>query len=144
MVSLKRLYDTLGGVRVLRERESTYRAINDRVRGGLPYAALEAVVTRYEIPRAALLRVLHMPPRTLARRKKQRRLRPDESDRLLRLARVAARAEEVLGSRENAAGWLSDPIIALNDTSPLDHLDTDLGAHEVEEILGRIEHGMFS
>ena len=144
MIGPKRLYDTLGGRRVLRERQATYGAIRERVRTGLPFAALEAVVTRFEIPQQALLRVLHMPARTFARRKKERRLRPDESDRLLRLARVAARAEEVLGTAENAAGWLRDPIIALGDTSPLDNLDTELGTEEVEQILGRIEHGIYS
>lgn len=144
MIGSKRLYDTLGGRRVLRERQATYGAIRERVRAGLPFAALEAVVTRFEIPQHALLRVLHMPARTFARRKKERRLRPDESDRLLRLARVAARAEEVLGSRENAAGWLREPIIALGGASPLDSMDTDLGALEVEYTLGRIEHGVYS
>lgn len=144
MVSSARLIKALGGGKVFRERRAGHSAVVDRVRAGLPYAALEAVATRFEIPTEALVRVLHIPPRTLARRKKERRLRPDESDRLLRLARVAARAEEVLGTPENAAGWLRDPIIALGDTSPLDNLDTELGTEEVEQILGRIEHGIYS
>lgn len=144
MIDSKRLYDALGGRRVLRERQATYDAIREQVRAGLPYAALEAVATRYEIAAEALVRVLHIRPRTLARRKKEQRLRPDESDRLLRLARIAARAEEALGSRENAAGWLREPIIALGGVSPLDYMDTDLGALEVEQTLGRIEHGVYS
>lgn len=144
MTTPKRLLEILGGPRVLRERQASYHAIHERTRHGLPYAALEAVAKRYEIPQRVLVRVLHMPARTLARRKKQRRLRPDESDRLLRLARIGARAEEVLGTRENAAGWLKDPIIALGDVSPLEYMDTDLGALEVEQTLGRIEHGIIS
>jgi putative toxin-antitoxin system antitoxin component (TIGR02293 family) len=144
MVSSARLIKALEGGKVFRERRAGYSAVVDRVRAGLPYAALEAVATRYEIPTEALVRVLHIPPRTLARRKQERRLRPDESDRLLRLARIAARAEEVLGSRENAAGWLREPIIALGGVSPLDYIDTELGAREVEHTLGRIEHGVYS
>ena len=82
--------------------------------------------------------------RTLARRKKERRLRADESDRLLRLARVAAVAEDVLGTREHAGRWLQKPNRALGDVTPLDLLDTDLGAEEIVSILGRIEHGVYS
>jgi putative toxin-antitoxin system antitoxin component (TIGR02293 family) len=144
MISSARLVETLGGAKVFRERPSTYRVVVDRVRAGLPYAALEAVATRFEIPQEAMVRVLHLPTRTLARRKKEQRLRPDESDRLLRLGRVAAIAEQVLGSRANASRWLRAPNMALGGPSPLDQLDTDLGAHQVEEILGRIEHGVYS
>jgi putative toxin-antitoxin system antitoxin component (TIGR02293 family) len=91
-----------------------------------------------------LARVIGLPARTLARRKKERRLRADESDRLLRLARVAAVAEEALGARENAGQWLQKPNRALGGVTPLELLDTDLGAEEVVAILGRIEHGVYS
>lgn len=77
MISSARLVETLGGAKVFRERPSTYRVVVDRVRAGLPYAALEAVATRFEIPQEAMVRVLHLPTRTLARRKKERRLRWD-------------------------------------------------------------------
>lgn len=144
MISSRRIYQTLGGRRVLRERQATYETVIKRVRGGLPYAALEAVATRFNIPQEALVRILHIPPRTLARRKKERRLRADESDRLLRLGRVVARVEEVFGDVERAGRWLQKPNRALGGLIPLEQLDTDIGAHQVEEILGRIEHGFFS
>lgn len=85
-----------------------------------------------------------LPARTLARRKKERRLRADESDRLLRLARVAAVAEDVLGAQDKAGRWLQKPNRALGGIAPLDLLDTDLGAEEVVTVLGRIEHGVYS
>ena len=53
-------------------------------------------------------------------------------------------AEEVLGTREKAAAWLHDPNRALGGPRPLDQLDTDLGARQVEQILGRIAHGVYS
>ncbi len=144
MVSTGRLVQTLGGKGVLRERQATYEAIIDKARAGLPYATLEAIATRFEIPQEILVRVLHLPPRTLARRKKSRRLSADESDRLLRLARVVARAEDVFGSQERAGAWLRGTVRALGGVRPLDLLDTDLGAQQVERILGRIEHGVYS
>ena len=56
--------------------------------------------------RECLVHVLHLPARTLARRKRSRRLSADASDRLLRLARVAARAEDVFGSHQRTGEWL--------------------------------------
>jgi putative toxin-antitoxin system antitoxin component (TIGR02293 family) len=144
MVSTARLVQALGGKGVLRERQTTYEAIIDKARAGLPFATLEAIATRFEIAQDVLVRILHLPARTLARRKKSRRLSADESDRLLRLARVVARAEEVLGSSERAGAWLRGPVRALGGARPLDLLDTDLGAQQVEQVLGRIEHGVYS
>jgi putative toxin-antitoxin system antitoxin component (TIGR02293 family) len=144
MASARRLVEALGGRKVFREKLADYTAVRNRGRKGLSYAALEAVATRYDIPTAILVRVLHIPARTLARRKKERQLRPDESDRLLRLARIAALAEETLGTREKATTWLRGSIRALGGASPLDLLDSDLGAQEVENILGRISYGVYS
>lgn len=144
MVSAVQIVEALGGRSVLKERLRDYRAVIDRARSGLPYAALDAVAGRYAIPRETLARVLHLPARTLARRKKERRLSADESDRLLRLSRVAALAEEVLDTHEKAGRWLQKPNRALGGGVPIDLLDTDLGASEIETILGRIEHGLYS
>jgi putative toxin-antitoxin system antitoxin component (TIGR02293 family) len=112
-------------------------------REGLPYGALSALISAYDLD----LRTLpssRTPARTLARRKRERRLHPDESDRLFRVARIATLAEEGLGGREQAARWLKRPNRALGNAVPLDHLDTDLGAREVEDILARISHGVYS
>jgi putative toxin-antitoxin system antitoxin component (TIGR02293 family) len=68
----------------------------------------------------------------------------DETDRLSRLAGVAARAAEVLGSTEKAAHWLQRPNRALGGRVPLELLDTDAGTQQVAEVLGRIEHGVYS
>jgi putative toxin-antitoxin system antitoxin component (TIGR02293 family) len=67
-----------------------------------------------------------------------------ESDRLYRLARTIARMEEILGSREKAEVWLREPNRVLGMQTPLDLLDTDEGAKRVEDVLIRIEHGVFS
>lgn len=144
MKRLDRVVEALGGRKVFRARLADYTAVIDRGRQGLSYAALAAVATRYEIPTATLVRVLRIPARTLARRKKERKLRPDESDRLLRLARVAALAEETLGTPEKATSWLHRPNRALGRVSPLDLLDSDVGARQVEQILGRISYGVYS
>jgi len=139
-----RLWEALGGVRVLRAGRGKPPALRARVRSGLPYACLETLATRFSIGREELTVVLALPPRTLARRKRERRLRADESDRLLRLGRIAVLAEEVLGDRERAGRWLHEPSQALGGERPLDLLDTDLGARQVEDVLTRLAHGVHS
>jgi putative toxin-antitoxin system antitoxin component (TIGR02293 family) len=85
-----------------------------------------------------------MPARTLARRRQSRKLDADESDRLYRMARVAAHAFSVFGAEDKAAAWLRRPNRALNGELPFHLLDTDVGARPIEDLLGRIEHGVVS
>lgn len=114
------------------------------IREGLPFSSLETMMERFGLNRDEVSSALDLPPRTLARRKQERRLRPAESDRLFRLARLAAQAVQVLGSEDKASRWLHAPNRALGGEAPLTLLDTDLGARQVEDVLGRIEHGVYS
>ena len=93
MITAARMKETLGGSRVLRGAEDL-DALADRVRAGLPCAALDAFARRFDIPLRELTTVLDLPERTLARRRTEGKLRADESDRLFRVGRVAALAEE--------------------------------------------------
>lgn len=143
MVTTERIVETLGG-RALRPRPRSLEALKERLRKGLPYASLVAVAKRYALSQDEVVIVLALPPRTLARRKEEQRLHADESDRLFRLSRVAALAEEVLGGREKATAWLHQPNRALGNRPPLQQLDTDLGARQIEDLLLRIAHGVYS
>ena len=141
MVTAAHLKEALGGG--LRGA-TDLGALADRVRDGLPYPALDAVAKRFDIPIRELTAVLDLPERTMARRKREGRLRAGESDRLFRVARVAALAEEILGDKTKAARWLRRPNRVLGGKTPLQALDTDLGASQVETVLHRVEHGVFS
>jgi putative toxin-antitoxin system antitoxin component (TIGR02293 family) len=77
------------------------------------------------------------------RRSRHAKLSLAESDRVLRLARVLARAEATYGSRERALAWLRKPIPRLDSRSPLSLLTTDTGARIVEGTLTQIDEGMF-
>jgi putative toxin-antitoxin system antitoxin component (TIGR02293 family) len=110
----------------------------------LPFRSLEKVMERFGLNREEISSALDLPPRTLARRKQERRLHPSESDRLFRLVRIAAQASAVLGSEEKAGRWLHTANRALGGKPPLELLDTDLGSRQVEEVLGRIEYGVYS
>jgi putative toxin-antitoxin system antitoxin component (TIGR02293 family) len=128
-------------------REQQVRSAEDlkqRIREGLPFAALEALMEKFGLKREEVSWALDLPLRTLARRKQERRLSPGESDRLFRVARIAVHAAEVLGGEAQAARWLHASNRALGGQTPLELLDTDLGSQQVEDVLGRIEHGVYS
>ena len=143
--AIQYVIDVLGGTKVFKgAARSDATALLDLVRAGLPYQALESIRARLNLslPEAAL--VLHVPLRTLARRRHGRKLDAGESDRLYRLARIAAQAVAALGAEDKAAAWLRRPNRSLNGAVPLGLLDTDLGARQVEDVLGRMAHGVVS
>jgi putative toxin-antitoxin system antitoxin component (TIGR02293 family) len=143
MTETEYILDVLGAAKLFRGRSApSSMQVRERIQRGLPYSSLESVSERLQlsVPEAAV--VLQMPSRTLARRKQAGRLAADESDRLYRLAHVVAFAANVLGSDEKAAAWLRRPNRALEHERPIDLLDTDIGARQVEDILGRIAHGV--
>jgi len=145
MTAAEYVIDVLGGPKVFKGRTlPNATELRERVRTGLPYQSLESIRDRLNLslPEAAI--VLHVPLRTLARRRHGRKLDADESDRLYRLARIAGQAVAVLGTEEKAATWLRRANRALNGEVPLGLLDTDLGARQIEDVLGRIEHGVVS
>jgi putative toxin-antitoxin system antitoxin component (TIGR02293 family) len=81
-------------------------------------------------------------PRTLDRRKNEKSLPPDESERSYRIARLTDRAYQVFENSEKVARWFSEPNFALGNIKPLDLAKTEPGAKLVEQVLGRIEHGI--
>ncbi|OGA22004.1 MAG: antitoxin [Betaproteobacteria bacterium RIFCSPLOWO2_02_FULL_67_19] len=140
-VTVERL---LGGSAVLKHRPRSSLDWVAVIRRGLPAAALESLTGNLALPQAELGAMLGIPERTLARRKKEGTLSPEESAKLVRLARVVRRASEVFETRDAALDWLRRPNRALGGEAPLWLLDTEIGAESVTDLLGRIEHGVFS
>lgn len=113
----------------------------DRVREGLPTDVIDEIVAAGRLTAAELDR-LAIPRRTAAHRRKLGRLSAEQSDRLLRVLRVIGEAETAFANPEKAHQWLRRPTSALDDRTPLGLLDTDIGARLVEQLLGRIAHGL--
>ena len=141
-MSTRQIVDLLGGSQVIGEIGSPIEMARV-VRRGLPWAAFEALVTALAISQAELAATLHIRSRTLSRRKDAGRLEAMESDRLFRLARVFVHAVDVFEAVDRARDWLETENRALGGLRPLDLLDTDAGAREVDDVIGRIEHGIF-
>jgi putative toxin-antitoxin system antitoxin component (TIGR02293 family) len=137
--------DVLGGKKILGRSVKSLTDLAELVREGLPASSVIALAEKLDLGNAALSRKLGIPQRTMTRRLSQHsRLSAAESDRTVRLARVYATAVEMIGNKEKAVEWLRTPNRALAGERPLDQLDTDLGAREVEDVLGRIAYGVYS
>lgn len=137
--------ELLGGEKVLKRQVSGIDDLREVLREGLPFRALESLAKAMEVQTAALTKIIRLAPRTLARRKEsESNFNSIESDRIYRVARIMSLSIEVLGTKEKAKEWLSTPNRALGGEKPLSLLDTDIGAKQVEEVLGRIAHGVFS
>jgi putative toxin-antitoxin system antitoxin component (TIGR02293 family) len=112
---------------------------------GLPFSAFERLRRTLGVTAGEFASVIGIPERTLARRRNLGRLTPGESDRLVRVSRVFARTIDLYdGDATRARGWLTSALIALEGRRPFDLLATEVGARDVETILGRLEHGVFS
>lgn len=111
------------------------------VRHGLPVGAVEHILASGRLTLGEVDHIV-LPRKTLSHRKKIGTLTADQSDRLMRAARVIAAAEETFGSQQKGALWLRRPTTALAGEAPLSLLDTNEGARQVETLLARIDHGI--
>ena len=134
----------LGGRRTLGRTLSTEGDIRDAIREGFPPAVVEELMRTSGLTLKELATALDLSPRSLQRRRRSGRLARFESDRIYRMARIVALANEYLGGGERVSAWLKRPNRALGGVAPVAALDTELGARQVENILGRIAYGGIS
>jgi putative toxin-antitoxin system antitoxin component (TIGR02293 family) len=132
----------LGGARILREKVSTVADLERAVGKGLPFAALKYVVRHFPERQKTRVQQIVIPRSTLQRREEEGRLRPAESERLERIARLATLAEQVWESPDEAQKYLNSPHPMLDNQAPLDLAATDLGTRRVEDLLWKLEHSL--
>ena len=115
----------------------------DAVNKGLRYAAFSRLVVNTMLPPGVIADVAQISERTLARRKESGKLEPGESDRLLRFSRVFGLALQLFeGNPESARSWLLSRPKALGGRTPIELAKSEIGAREVEDLIGRLEHGI--
>ena len=141
MITAKKTAEIVGGPKIFGVEVRSGFDLARAVRRGLPVGAAQHVLDSGRLTAAEMDKVV-LPRRTLANRRKIGALTAEQSDRLIRAARLLANAEETFGSREKAGLWPRRPTKALGGERPLDLLDTEEGAREVEILLGRISHGI--
>jgi putative toxin-antitoxin system antitoxin component (TIGR02293 family) len=117
----------------------------ESVRQGFPYATVDRLLENADLTSEQMADLTDIPRRTLTRRKQDGQLTPDESDRVLRAARMVGKALELFeGDRDAARNWLTSPQVGLGGAVPLIFANTELGAREVEHLADRLEHGVFA
>ncbi|MBV5272405.1 MAG: DUF2384 domain-containing protein [Lamprocystis purpurea] len=142
--SLLAVNDLLGGQTVLACLPRSTLDWVTLIRSGIPASAVDALTRLTHLSQTELATAVGIPERTLARRKREGKLTSEESSRVIRLARVIARGEEVFEDLAATIDWLKSPNAALGGVTPLTLLDTDIGTESAMDTLGRIEHGIFS
>jgi putative toxin-antitoxin system antitoxin component (TIGR02293 family) len=115
------------------------------VKSGLPISAVTRLGHTSGLTLERIKQIARISEGSFARRKKTGRLSPEESERLLRLGRIVERAAALHdGDQVGARQWLETPIPSLGNQRPLELAQTEPGAREVEDLIGRIEHGIVS
>lgn len=124
------------------EKES--QSIGEIIKKGVSSKILVRMRETLEIGRDDLLSLMDISRATYARRTREHgKLSKVETDRLYRFTRLYTLATNMFeGDREEALKWLKSPAYAFKGETPLEHAKTEFGAHEVETLIGRIEHGI--
>jgi putative toxin-antitoxin system antitoxin component (TIGR02293 family) len=115
-----------------------------RIQQGLRFRELETLQDSIDMPFEQLAAKLSMSRSTLHRRKANGRLSPAESDKVIRFSRLLEHATDVFGDIDKARAWLKHPQYGLGGAVPLDYAETEIGAREVDNLLGRIDYGVYS
>ena len=115
-----------------------------RIQRGLPFSEFEAVRKQLDLPLDEFASKLSISRATLHRRKNAGRLSPDESDKVVRFSRLLEHAAAVFGNVEKGRAWLKFPQYGLGGIVPLDYAKTEIGAREVDNLLGRIDYGVYT
>jgi putative toxin-antitoxin system antitoxin component (TIGR02293 family) len=143
MPAIDKIIEILGIKNIPEDKENS--TLNyEIIRKGLPIDAFKQVASYYNISESRMASLVGVSERTISRlQKEHKRLNATGSDRLYRLARIAAHALEVFEDRNTVGNWLSRPNRALGGVAPVEVLDTDAGTEQVSELLNRIEYGVY-
>jgi putative toxin-antitoxin system antitoxin component (TIGR02293 family) len=135
----------LGGRKYLGKRISSLSDFEKLIREGFWWESVSHAKETVGLTDQQPASLLNISERTLIRfRKSKKRLSPVASDRLYRLALIYSFAREVFEDDKMAREWLHKPQYGLGGRVPLEMLQTEAGAREVEDLLGRIEYGITS
>lgn len=112
---------------------------------GIPWVRVESFLRATGFTQQELADFLAVPLRTLARRREAGRLSPEDSERFNRLSEIWKATSKLFnGDRDATRSWLVSPVRGLNNFTPMEFARTEVGGREVLNLLGRLEHGVFS
>ncbi|WP_454652087.1 type II RES/Xre toxin-antitoxin system antitoxin [Bradyrhizobium liaoningense] len=138
----------LGGAATFRKMPQSALEAHEILLNGLPSKALLHFVDNLVFLRwdDSFARAIGMSHRTYQRHTADniRQLSPEQSGRAWKLAEILAKATAIFGSKDEAEQWLERPAIGLDQRKPIDLLATPAGVELVEELLARLEYGVYA
>jgi len=114
------------------------------IREGIPKHAMTHLMDIADISLSEMAAIVHASDRTLRRYKPQQKLPQEQSERMIELARLYGKGEEVLGSIQEFKIWMDTFLLPLGNKKPKEYLDTSIGINILMNELGRIQHGVFA
>lgn len=112
-------------------------------RKGLSVSSLNKIQSFTSLTNKELVQILPISERQLSRYKETHILKKDISSILIQIVELFEKGYEIFG-QEKFKIWIRSEIRALNNIPPIQLLDTPIGIQLVADILGRIEHGVYS
>ncbi len=114
------------------------------IRKGIPKKAIDHLMQKIGLSETEMAHILHVSKRTLQRRAPREILNPEQTERIIELAKLYSKGEEVLGEIGQFSEWMDQKLLALGNKKPKEFLDTSIGIRILLDELGRIEHGVYS
>lgn len=143
MIGISEIAEALGGKDTLRATIEKELDMDQLIRDGIPFEAYDHFKAKLKMTPHELCTFIGLKGYRKIKHGNGR-LSPISSDRLYRLARVYAIAVEVLGDEDRGREWLKKPQYGLGGRIPLEMVATEIGAKEVENLLGRIEYSVLA
>ena len=114
------------------------------IRTGIPKQAMIHLMQVADISLTEMASIVHTSDRTLRRYGAHQKLSQEQSERMVEMARLYSRGEEVFGSMNDFKEWMDTILLPFGNKKPKDFLDTSLGIGMIMDELGRIQHGIFA
>jgi putative toxin-antitoxin system antitoxin component (TIGR02293 family) len=142
------IFDLMGGKKVLEQKVDTDLEWHEMIKEGLPTDSLHFMVKNVGLlsDKQNFKIAFGMSPRTRQRKKAGvvERLSPQQSGRAWKFAEVLAKATDVFGAQAEAEAWMTRPAMALDRKTPLELLDTAAGQEMVDDLLTRLDYGVYT
>lgn len=137
--TMTRIIESIFGKKSVKSRSDFIRMSRE----GIPMSTLAKIQAITTLSTKEISQILPVSERQLTRYKSDHVLRKDISSHLIQLVELFERGFEVFG-KDKFPLWIRSEIRALGNQRPIDILDTPIGIQMVSDILGRIEHGVYS
>jgi putative toxin-antitoxin system antitoxin component (TIGR02293 family) len=139
------LIELLGGPMLLNASIESYYDLISLSRVGITKASAESVISFTGMSKKNFVEdILNLSIKTLERKQDDDKLDKRTSSLVIEVARVLEHTYQVFNDKEKVQKWLSKPNNALHGESPLSLFSTPTGISMVDDVLTRIEEGVYS